>query len=133
VFGATEMTTGAWVCRLGRRCAADFTALLDQFFRSRSPDQILDIAVPWTGPWLPQGYEQNFGMPLRRGFTQAILCSVTSIDAVQLTPSALDSWRATWVMPSSVIVTVQRVRSPAHLITSPSISSRERWTLPKLS
>jgi hypothetical protein len=29
---------------------------------------------------------------------------VTSIDAVQLTPSALDSWWATWVMPSSVIV-----------------------------
>ena len=64
---------------------------------------------------------------------KATLRSVTSIDAVQLTPSALDSWRATWVMPSSDIVTVQRVRSPIHLSTSPSISSRERWTLPKLS
>jgi hypothetical protein len=64
---------------------------------------------------------------------QATLRSFTSIDAVQLTPSALDSWRAIWVMPPSDIVTVQRVWSPIHLITSPSISSRERWTLPKLS
>ena len=30
VFGAIEVTTGAWVYRLGRRCAADFIALLDQ-------------------------------------------------------------------------------------------------------
>ncbi|MEU6722015.1 IS630 family transposase [Nonomuraea sp. NPDC046802] len=30
VFGALEMTTGRWVYRLGRRCAADFLLLLDQ-------------------------------------------------------------------------------------------------------
>jgi hypothetical protein len=30
VSGALEVTTGAWVYRLGRRCAADFIALLDQ-------------------------------------------------------------------------------------------------------
>ncbi|MFI6887398.1 IS630 family transposase [Streptosporangium canum] len=30
VFGALEMTTGRWVYRLGRRCAADFLCLLDQ-------------------------------------------------------------------------------------------------------
>ena len=30
MLGAIEMTTGAWVYRLGRRCAADFIALLDQ-------------------------------------------------------------------------------------------------------
>jgi hypothetical protein len=29
VFGAIEVTTGAWVYRLGRCCAADFIALLD--------------------------------------------------------------------------------------------------------
>jgi hypothetical protein len=52
--------------------------------------------------------------------TQATLRSVTSIDAVQLTPSALDSWWATWVMPPLVIVAVQRVRSTIHLIRSPS-------------
>ena len=138
VFGALEVTTGAWVYRLGRRCAADFIALLDQvlrafpaaplivmicdndsihharavtaylekhsrvellygarysphdnpaeriwaalknyvantavtwpgrlrqihsFFRSRSPDQMLATAAPWTSPWLPPRYEQNF-------------------------------------------------------------------------
>jgi len=138
VLGAIEMTTGAWVYRLGRRCAADFILLLDQllaafpsapviavicdndtihharkvtrylkehprlellygarysphdnpveriwgalknyvantavtwpgrlrqihsFFRARSPDEMLDTAAPWTSPWLPPGYEQNF-------------------------------------------------------------------------
>jgi transposase len=138
VFGEIEVTTGTWVYRLGRRCAADFTALLlmlneafprapvivvicdndsihharavtrylDQhprlellygarysphdnpvewiwaglknyvantavswpgrlreihaFFRNRSPDQMLATAAPWTSPWLPPGYEQNF-------------------------------------------------------------------------
>jgi transposase len=138
VLGALEVSTGRWVYRLGRRCAADFIALLgmlDQafprapvivvicdndsihharkvtaylkrhprlellydarysphdnpaeriwaalknyvantavswpgrlrqihsFFRSRSPDQMLATAAPWTSPWLPPGYEQNF-------------------------------------------------------------------------
>jgi hypothetical protein len=138
VLGAIELTTGRWVYRLGRRCAADFIALLQMlaetfprapvivvicdndsihhartvtaylkqqprlellygarysphdnpveriwaalknyeantavswpgrlrqihsFFRSRSPDQMLDTAAPWTSPWLPPGYEQNF-------------------------------------------------------------------------
>jgi transposase len=138
VFGALEVTAGAWVYRLGRRRAADFIAFLDQllrafprapaivvicdndsihharavtaylkkhprlellygarysphdnpveriwgalknyvantavtwpgrlrqvhaFFRARSPDQLLATAAPWTSPWLPPGYEQNF-------------------------------------------------------------------------
>jgi transposase len=138
VLGAVEVTTGAWVYRLGRRRAADFVALLDQllaafplaplvavicdndsihharkvaeylkehprlellygarysphdnpaeriwgalknyvantavsgpgrlrqihsFFRNRSPGQMLDTAAPWTSPWLPPGYAQNF-------------------------------------------------------------------------
>jgi transposase len=138
VYGALEVTAGAWVYRLGRRCAADFTAFLEQvlaafprapvivvicdndsihharkvtaylkehprlellygarysphdnpaeriwgalknyvantavswpgrlrqihaFFRARSPDQMLATAAPWTSPWLPPGYEQNF-------------------------------------------------------------------------
>src|SRR4051812_33767482 len=30
------------------------------FFRIRSPDQLLATAAPWTSPWLPPGYEQNF-------------------------------------------------------------------------
>jgi transposase-like protein len=138
VLGAIEVSTGAWVYRLGRRCAADFIALLQMlaeafpqapviavicdndsihharkvtaylkkqprlellygarysphdnpaeriwgalknyvantavswpgrlrqihsFFRARSPDQMLATAAPWTSPWLPPGYEQNF-------------------------------------------------------------------------
>ena len=138
VLGALEMSTGQWVYRLGRRCAADFIALLQMlaeafpqapvivvicdndsihharkvtaylkehprlellygarysphdnpaeriwgalknyvantavswpgrlrqihsFFRARSPDQMLATAAPWTSPWLPPGYEQNF-------------------------------------------------------------------------
>ena len=138
VLGAIEVTTGMWVYRLGRRCATDFIALLDQvlqafpqapavavicdndsihlarkvtaylkqqprlellygarysphdnpaeriwaalknyvantavtwpgrlrqirsLFRNRSPDQMLATAAPWTSPWLPPGYEQNF-------------------------------------------------------------------------
>jgi len=138
VFGALEVSTGTWVYRLGRRCAAGFIALLGMlaeafplaplivvicdndsihharkvtawldehprlellygarysphdnpveriwaglknyvantavswpgrlrqihsFFRNRSPDQMLDTAAPWTSPWLPPRYEQNF-------------------------------------------------------------------------
>jgi hypothetical protein len=138
VFGALDVTAGTWAYRLGRRCAADFIAFLDQlleafphapaivvicdndtihharkvtayledhprlellygarysphdnpvervwaalknyvantavtwpgrrrqvhaFFRARSPDQLLATAAPWTSPWLPPGYEENF-------------------------------------------------------------------------
>jgi hypothetical protein len=34
VLGAIEVSTGRWVHRLGRRCAADFIALLDQVLRA---------------------------------------------------------------------------------------------------
>ena len=34
MFCAIEVTTGAGVYRLGRRCAADFIALLDQLLRA---------------------------------------------------------------------------------------------------
>jgi len=33
---------------------------IHSYFRNRSPDQMLDTAAPWTSPWLPPGYEQNF-------------------------------------------------------------------------
>ena len=33
---------------------------IHSFSRVRSPDQMLDTAAPWTSPWLPPGYEQNF-------------------------------------------------------------------------
>jgi hypothetical protein len=34
VPGAIEVTSGQWVYRLGRRCAADFIAILDQVLRT---------------------------------------------------------------------------------------------------
>jgi transposase len=33
---------------------------IHSYFRNRSPGQMLDTAAPWTSPWLPPGYEQNF-------------------------------------------------------------------------
>jgi transposase len=33
------------------------------FFRRRAPDQMLTTAAPWTSPWLPKGYAQNFREP----------------------------------------------------------------------
>ena len=33
---------------------------IHSFFRARSPGQMLATAAPWTSPWLPPGYEQNF-------------------------------------------------------------------------
>jgi transposase len=33
---------------------------IHSFFRNRSPGQMLDTAAPWTSPWLPPRYEQNF-------------------------------------------------------------------------
>jgi transposase len=30
------------------------------FFRNRRSDQNLTTAAPWTSPWLPEGYGQNF-------------------------------------------------------------------------
>jgi hypothetical protein len=33
---------------------------IHSFFGNRSPSQMLATAAPWTSPWLPTGYEQNF-------------------------------------------------------------------------
>jgi hypothetical protein len=43
------------------------------FFRARSPDQMLATAAPWTSPWLPSGYEQNF-WNAAQALTTAIGC-----------------------------------------------------------
>ena len=43
---------------------------IHSFFRARSPDEMLATAAPWTSPWLPPGYEQNFwnaALALARG------------------------------------------------------------------
>jgi transposase len=33
---------------------------LHAFFRQRSPTQLLTTAAPWSSPWLPKNYAQNF-------------------------------------------------------------------------
>jgi transposase len=33
---------------------------IHSFFRNRSPGQMLAMTAPWTSPWLPPRYEQNF-------------------------------------------------------------------------
>ena len=33
---------------------------IHSFFRNRSPGQMLATAAPWTSPWLPPRYDQNF-------------------------------------------------------------------------
>lgn len=33
------------------------------FFRRRTPDQMLTTAAPWSSPWLPRSYAQNFRGP----------------------------------------------------------------------
>jgi hypothetical protein len=49
---ALEVTTGVWVYRLGRRCAADFIALLDQVLQAfpQAPalkNYVANTAVSW--------------------------------------------------------------------------------------
>jgi hypothetical protein len=51
VNGHVASTAVTWPGRLRQ---------IHSFFRARSPDEMLDTAAPWTSPWLPPGYEQNF-------------------------------------------------------------------------
>ncbi len=39
---------------------ADRVRQAHAFLHNRSPDQNLTTAAPWTSPWLPEGYGQNF-------------------------------------------------------------------------
>jgi transposase len=39
---------------------ADRTRQAQAFFRNRTTDQNLTTAAPWTSPWLPDSYRQNF-------------------------------------------------------------------------
>jgi hypothetical protein len=48
----------SWPCRL--RQIRFFFFFFFFFFRNRSPDHMLATAAPWTSPWPPPGYEQNF-------------------------------------------------------------------------
>jgi transposase len=39
---------------------ADRVRQAHAFFRDRAPEQNLPTAAPWTSPWLPEGYGQDF-------------------------------------------------------------------------
>ena len=67
VLGAIEMTTGERIWAALKNYVANTAVTwpgrlrqIHAFFRTRSPDQMLATAAPWTSPWLPPGYEQNF-------------------------------------------------------------------------
>jgi transposase len=42
---------------------ADRVRQAGAFFRHHSPDQMLATAAPWSSPWLPESYEQQFKTP----------------------------------------------------------------------
>lgn len=39
---------------------ADRVRQAHAFFRHRTPDQMLVTAAPWSSPWLPEGYGQDY-------------------------------------------------------------------------
>lgn len=39
---------------------ADRVRRAHAFFRHRTPDQMLVTAAPWSSPWLPEGYGQDY-------------------------------------------------------------------------
>jgi hypothetical protein len=187
VFGAIEVTSGRWVYRLGRRCAADFIALLGMlaeafphapvivvicdndsihharavtrylqehprlevlygarysphdnpaeriwaalknyvantavswpgrlrqihsFFRARSPDQMLATAAPWTSPWLPPGYEQNF-------WNAALGIEVKGVRVSAAGGFDTDTWKSTGIGYSVDVSSDAPADKIAHLL-----------------
>ncbi len=187
VFGAIEVSSGRWVCRLGRRCAADFIALLGMlaeafphapvivvicdndsvhharavarylqehrrlevlygarysphdnpaeriwaalknyvantavswpgrlrqihsFFRARSPDQMLATAAPWTSPWLPPGYEQNF-------WNAALGIEVKGVRVSAAGGFDTDTWKSTGIGYSVDVSSDAPADKIAHLL-----------------
>ena len=64
VFGALEVTTGRWVYRLGRRCAADFIALLDQLLRAFPQAPVIAVICDNDSiHHAPQGHRLPGGAP----------------------------------------------------------------------
>jgi hypothetical protein len=53
----------AWAGSCGRTRwprMADRVRQAHAFFRHRTPDQMLVTAAPWSSPWLPEGYRQDY-------------------------------------------------------------------------
>jgi hypothetical protein len=51
---------GRVLCRTRWPRMADRVRQAHAFFRHRTPDQMLVTAAPWSSPWLPEGYGQDF-------------------------------------------------------------------------
>jgi transposase len=49
-----------WIANTAPATIADRLRQAHAYFRHRSPDQILATAAPWSSPWLPEGYGQNY-------------------------------------------------------------------------
>src|SRR6266700_4184654 len=79
---------------------------------------LLTLLSPWS-----------FEMRSSSAGGQPILRSVTSIDGSQVTPSALRSWWAVWIRPSSLNVAVQSVISPCQVQTPARRVSSEAVSL----
>jgi hypothetical protein len=92
VFGALEMTRGQWVYRLGRRCAADFVALLE----------LIRLAVP-TAPAI------------------VVICDNDSIHHAKAVTAYLDEHPPMEVLFGRRLRQIHaffRARSPSQLLTA---------------
>lgn len=49
-----------WIANTAPATMADRIRQAHAFFRNRTCEQNLTTAAPWTSPWLPQGYGQDF-------------------------------------------------------------------------
>jgi transposase len=49
-----------WIANTAPATMADRIRQAQAFFRHRTPDQMLATAAPWSSPWLPQSYGQDF-------------------------------------------------------------------------
>jgi hypothetical protein len=78
---------------------------IHSFFRNRSPDQMLTTAAPWTSPWLPPGYEQNFWNAAKRPL----------MPACEPGPGLASQPRRAWVASSQPVTWPLRASSPAEV------------------
>jgi hypothetical protein len=52
-----------WIANTAPATIADRVRQADAFFRHRTPAEMLAATAPWTSPWLPDGYGQDFSQP----------------------------------------------------------------------
>jgi len=49
-----------WIANTAPATVADRVRQTHAYFRNRTDEQTLTTAAPWTSPWLPKGYGQDF-------------------------------------------------------------------------